>query len=128
MLAHLKITCRTNCVSSSSRLWLWLNGSSLPVLTSFTFSIIFHFISFYLSFIFIISLFLFTIRWQLPSCFHLYHPFNKRIFLMERYLSSISMSSYFLSTFFFINISVDLIETLVTKYCEKPPLKPGSHW
>ena len=29
---------------------------------------------------------------------------------------------------FFINISVDLIETLVTKYCEKPPLKPGSHW
>ena len=49
MLAHLKITCRTNCVSSSSRLWLWLNGSSLPVLTSFTFSIIFHLIIYYLS-------------------------------------------------------------------------------
>ena len=51
LLLLLKITCRTNCVSSSSRLWLWLNGSSLPVFTSFTFSIVFYFIIYYLSFI-----------------------------------------------------------------------------
>ena len=50
----------------------------------------------------IIQLFSFTIIWQLPSLFHLLHLFNNRIFLMKRYLSSKSISPYFLSTLLLI--------------------------